>query len=200
MSSAQKAPSWSRSVLAWLLTTDHKAIGTLYLGFAIVAGTFGGAISGYMRLELAHPGMHFVVNGQAWNALITAHGLIMIFYMVMPALIGGFGNWFVPLMIGARDMAFPGLNSLGFWLLPLSFIMLLASLMTGDGAGTGWSLYPPLSGIDGQPGPSVDMTVLALHLAGISSIISAINFVATILNMRQAACGCSTCRCSCGRS
>ena len=113
MSSAQKAPSWSRSVLAWLLTTDHKAIGTLYLGFAIVAGTFGGAISGYMRLELAHPGMHFVVNGQAWNALITAHGLIMIFYMVMPALIGGFGNWFVPLMIGARDMAFPGLNSLG---------------------------------------------------------------------------------------
>ncbi|RWN59091.1 cytochrome c oxidase subunit 1 [Mesorhizobium sp.] len=174
-----------RSIAAWLFTTDHKAIGTLYLGFAIMAGTLGGAISGYMRLELAQPGMDYVVNGQSWNALITAHGLIMIFYMVMPALIGGFGNWFVPLMIGARDMAFPGLNSLGFWLLPLSLIMLIGSLLVGDGTGTGWSLYPPLSGIDGQPGPSVDMTILALHLAGISSVISAINFVTTILNMRE---------------
>jgi cytochrome c oxidase subunit I len=174
-----------RSIAAWLFTTDHKAIGTLYLGFAIMAGTLGGAISGYMRLELAQPGMDYVVNGQSWNALITAHGLIMIFYMVMPALIGGFGNWFVPLMIGARDMAFPGLNSLGFWLLPLSLIILIGSLLVGDGTGTGWSLYPPLSGIDGQPGPSVDMTILALHLAGISSVISAINFVTTILNMRE---------------
>ncbi|RWO01198.1 cytochrome c oxidase subunit 1 [Mesorhizobium sp.] len=174
-----------RSIAGWLFTTDHKAIGTLYLGFAIMAGTLGGAISGYMRLELAQPGMDYVVNGQSWNALITAHGLIMIFYMVMPALIGGFGNWFVPLMIGARDMAFPGLNSLGFWLLPLSLIMLIGSLLVGDGTGTGWSLYPPLSGIDGQPGPSVDMTILALHLAGISSVISAINFVTTILNMRE---------------
>ncbi|TJV44926.1 MAG: cytochrome c oxidase subunit I, partial [Mesorhizobium sp.] len=126
MSATEHRPE-CRSIAAWLFTTDHKAIGTLYLGFAIMAGTLGGAISGYMRLELAQPGMDYVVNGQSWNALITAHGLIMIFYMVMPALIGGFGNWFVPLMIGARDMAFPGLNSLGFWLLPLSLIMLIGS-------------------------------------------------------------------------
>ena len=172
-------------VVRWLLTTDHKAIGTLYLAFAILAGTIGGAISGFMRLELAYPGMQFVVNGQEWNALITAHGLIMIFYMVMPALIGGFGNWFVPMMIGARDMAFPGLNSLGFWLMPLSFIMLMGALLTGAGTGTGWSLYPPLSGIYGQPGPSVDMTILALHLAGISSVAGAINFIATIINLRR---------------
>jgi cytochrome c oxidase subunit 1 len=136
-----------------------------------------------LRIQLGAPDNTFL-SPEKYNQIFTMHGTTMIFLVVVPIL-AGFANFLVPLMIGARDMAFPGLNSLGFWLLPLSFIMLIGSLLIGDGSGTGWSLYPPLSGIDGQPGPSVDMTILALHLAGISSVIGAINFITTILNMRE---------------
>jgi cytochrome c oxidase subunit I len=102
----------------------------------------------------------------------------------MPAMIGGFGNWFVPLMIGAPDMAFPRLNNISFWLLVPSFLLLVSSTMIGEGAGVGWTLYPPLSSSIGHPGPSVDMVIFSLHLAGASSIMGAINFITTIFNMR----------------
>ena len=134
------------------------------------------------------PGVQIFHQTHEYNVFVTAHGLIMIFFMVMPAMIGGFGNWMVPLMIGAPDMAFPRMNNISFWLLPVAFTLLtISTFVEGEpgssGAGTGWTLYAPLS-TTGHPGPAVDFVILALHLAGASSILGAINFITTIFNMR----------------
>ena len=166
-------------------------------------GVIGMLLSIAIRAELMFPGGHVfpvlsaILNGDGshdagknlYNVFFSAHAVIMIFFMVMPAMMGGFGNWFVPLLIGAPDMAFPRLNNLSFWLLVAAFVMAMISMFVDGspgfkGFGGGWVLYPPMASTVGTPGPAADFFILSFHLAGMASIIGAINFIATIFNMR----------------
>jgi cytochrome c oxidase subunit 1 len=160
--------------------TDHKVIGIQYLVMAFFFYLIGGLMALVMRAELATPNPD-VVDPTFYNALLTNHGTIMIFFWIVPAAIGGFGNYLVPLMIGAKDMAFPNLNAIAFWLNPISAIFLLLSWVNG-GAQAGWTSYPPLSLITNNTGQS--FWILAIILIGTSSILGALNFLVTIYKLK----------------
>ncbi|MEO6925112.1 MAG: cytochrome c oxidase subunit I [Rhodanobacter sp.] len=163
----------------WLFTTNHKDIGTLYLVFSLTMFFIGGSAAMLIRAELFEPGMQ-LMQPEFFNQLTTMHGLIMIFGAIMPAFVG-LGNWMIPMMVGAPDMALPRMNNLSFWILPFAFILLLSTMfLPGGGPAGGWTMYPPLSMQSG----SLAYVVFAIHLMGISSIMGAINIIATILNMR----------------
>ncbi|MEO0617233.1 MAG: cytochrome c oxidase subunit I [Pseudomonadota bacterium] len=164
----------------WLFTTNHKDIGTMYLIFSLVMLFVGGAMALVIRTELGQPGMQFV-QPDFYNQMVTMHALIMIFGAVMPAFVG-LANWMIPLMVGAPDMALPRMNNWSFWILPVAFSILLATLFVPGGAPAGgWTMYPPLVL---QTGDAFPMLIFSVHLMGISSIMGAINIIVTIMNMR----------------
>ena len=186
----------------WFMSTNHKDIGILYLCTAAVVGLISVLFTVYMRMELMYPGVQFMCaegarlipssaectpNGHLWNVMITYHGVLMMFFVVIPALFGGFGNYFMPLQIGAPDMAFPRLNNLSYWLFVTGVALGVCSMFApgGDGqsgSGVGWVLYPPLS--THEAGMSMDLAIFAVHVSGASSILGAINMITTFLNMR----------------
>ncbi|MGA1760210.1 MAG: cytochrome c oxidase subunit I [Paracoccaceae bacterium] len=187
----------------WFMSTNHKDIGILYLIVSALVGFVSVAFTVYMRLELMEPGVQYMClegarftaaavgectpNGHLWNVLITAHGILMMFFVVIPALFGGFGNYFMPLQIGAPDMAFPRMNNLSFWLYFAGTSLAVLSVLSPGGndqlgSGVGWVLYPPLSTNEG--GLSMDFAIFAVHVSGASSILGAINMITTFLNMR----------------
>ena len=170
-----------RGWLEWLTTTDHKKIGILYLFATFVFFIIGGVEALVMRLQLAQPN-GTVVTPETYNGLVTMHGTTMVFLFVVPVL-AGFGNYLVPLMIGARDMAFPRLNALSFWLLLFGGMAFYTSIFF-EPPRAGWTMYAPLSDDTYSPSGGVDAWIFLIHLTGISSLVGAINFIATIHNMR----------------
>ena len=187
----------------WFMSTNHKDIGILYLITSALVGFVSVAFTVYMRLELMEPGVQYMClegarlvadsavectpNGHLWNVLITGHGILMMFFVVIPALFGGFGNYFMPLQIGAPDMAFPRMNNLSYWLYVAGTSLAIASVLSPGGndqmgSGVGWVLYPPLS--TNEAGWSMDLAIFAVHVSGASSILGAINMITTFLNMR----------------
>jgi cytochrome c oxidase subunit 1 len=181
--------SWLDAVNAWIATVDHKRIGLLYIGYALVFLLIAGFEAVLMRIQLAVPNNHFI-SAEVFNRMFTMHGTTMVFFVGMPILFG-FGNYLVPLMIGARDMAFPRLNAFSFWISAFGGLLLYFSFIGGNGlygAGTapdvGWFAYAPLTARLFSPGHSTDYWILGVFLSGIGSVGTALNLVVTIVCLR----------------
>jgi cytochrome c oxidase subunit 1 len=172
-----KRPKLS-AYLRW--SVDHKIIGVQYMVTALFFFLVGGTLAMLIRTELLTPNLDLMASGEAYNSLFSMHGTIMIFFWIIP-MFAGFGNYVVPLMLGAKDMAFPWLNAFAFWLLPPAGLLMLLGYLIGP-AQAGWTSYPPLSTLFGYDGQT--LWALSLHIVGISSILGAINFIVTIKNMR----------------
>jgi cytochrome c oxidase subunit 1 len=166
----------------WIYSTNHKDIGSLYLVGGLWAGISGILIRLLIRIELSHPRKN-IIREQFFNRLVTAHAIVIIFFMVIPVIIGGFGNWLLPLIILSPDIRYPRTNNLRFWILPSSFIFMFLTITIESGVGTGWTVYPPLSAGITHSSNRVDIAIFRLHLAGASSILGAVNFITTALNM-----------------
>jgi len=174
--------------LTWSI--DHKIIGVQYMVTSFIFFLVGGFLAELIRVELLTPTPNLLAAnaGGTYNSLFTIHATVMIFFFVIPML-AGFGNYVLPLMIGAKDMAFPWLNAFAFWLLPPAGLLLLSGWLVGGQAQAGWTSYFPLSSIQYSPFDGQTLWAIALHMAGLSSILGAINFVVTIRNMRPAGMG-----------
>src|SRR5581483_9077026 len=174
---------WRRGkVTSWLTTVDHKRIGILYLWTTLLFFAAGGILALLIRTQLATPN-ESVLTKNSYNEVVTMHGTTMIFLVLVP-IAAAFGNFLVPLMIGARDMAFPRLNALSYWLFVLGGVVLYLSFFAKDGAArSGWTSYVPLTTLH-SPGDGQDLWILSLHILSISSFVGAINFIVTIHNMR----------------
>nr|UOI92555.1 cytochrome c oxidase subunit I [Gangesia sp. m JB-2022] len=170
-------------VFSWLFTLDHKRIGVVYTILGIWGGFVGLGFSMMIRINFLEP-YYNVISTDCYNFLITNHGIIMIFFFLMPVLIGGFGNFLIPLLGGLSDLNLPRLNALSAWLLVPSVIFLIVSMSLG--AGIGWTFYPPLSSSLFSASKGVDFLMFSLHLAGVSSIFSSINFICTLYGVFSA--------------
>lgn len=174
-------------LLRWLSSTNAKDIGILYLIYGLFSAIVGATLSLIIRIEIAYPGSHLLkdeILGSVFNMVITAHALIMVFFFVMPVLLGGFGNYMLPILIGSVDMSFPRLNNISFWLLIPSILLLVLSTYIETGVGAGWTIYYPLTSSTFHSGGGVDFAIFSLHLAGMSSLLGAINFITTVINTK----------------
>ena len=172
----------------WLFSTNHKRIGILYLILGAFNGILAILFSVFIRIELSSPGdLVLFGNPSFYNMCVTMHGILMLFVVVMPILFGGFGNYFLPILVGAPDMCFPRLNNLSFWLVPSGILLSVHAIFVDGGPGTGWTIYPPLSSLIGHGSASVDFIILSFHIIGMSSIIGSINFVCTIFFFKNEA-------------
>jgi cytochrome c oxidase subunit 1 len=181
---AAPAPKPRSKVVDYITTTDHKKIGVMYLFFAFFAFLVGGTLALGIRTQLATPGGSFIKDPDTYNQFFTMHATAMLFFFIIPVW-AGWGNYIVPLQIGALDMAFPRINALSFWLLPAGFITMFSGyFIKGGPAAAGWTEYPTLTEARFLPGHGTDLWIVGLILVGVSSTLGAINFMVTIFKMR----------------